>query len=593
MLRFLKKFIIGFFTLVGISVISLILIISLGLHRHINKKQPLSNDLLLQIDLSQPISELQPSINLDVLVNGSPRDFYALLLAIKQAQQDKRVKGIIIRGDELSLGLAQVYELRSLLKEFKSAGKLIWFHIDSFGDYQSKLKLYYLASIANTIMMQPVGSVTLSGISATIPYYTTNMKKLGIKAQIATREEYKNAFSSYTDEQMSPAAHESIKLVLDTCFNHLINAIIKDRELDADNLMSAMEHIYFINAQQALKLHLVDQLMYWDQALDMVKKSTKPKMSCIDIGDYYNDYLNDQVKAKSKKEIKNQDAVALIYAAGTIEKDGPGFNPMSSDEIKLTPDMMGDAVDEILDNAKIKAVVIRIDSPGGSAVVSDTIGGQLQRLKDKKIPIIISMGNYAASGGYWIACSGDKIIASPLTLTGSIGVITGKISIKDMLHKFDVPIGTVSSGPNSTMANATEDYDDKQWQLVQNSIDDVYMQFLKIVAKSRGLTTDQVREVAKGRVWMGLQAKELSLVDHLGGLMTAIETAKQIAGLPADCPVNNYPHQKTVMELIEKWFKGDMPASISIQDIFYIAIKKMMLNFKTQATLLYEPTRIN
>lgn len=474
-----------------------------------------------------------------------------LIQTIKIAAKDKRVTALSVKLDGMDLELSSVYELRQAIAQFKESGKKTYIYADSMGEDGPSLGHYYFASVFHEIYMQPTGFLSLTGIQADIPFAGKLLEELGIKPRIGAREEFKDAYAPFTEATMPTPMAESTKSLISHMYAELLSGISKDREIDKENLEHLMSTSPILSDQKALKEGLVDGLIYYDQYLKSHEKLGKE----IDVIEYA------QVSLKNLHENHEQDTIAVIYASGMLSQgQDDGF---LSDPFILGAEEMREAFEDVRKDPHVKAVVLRINSPGGSPSVSESVWREVVRTQEKKIPVIASIGSVGASGGYWIAAPCDKIAATPLTITGSIGVLMGKVVFKGLLEKLNVNVSSVDVGPNGGFWSPLQDYTDTQWQQIQRTLDDTYQQFIQKVVSGRDLPQEHVRQVAKGRAWTGVEAKEFGLVDALGGLEDAILIAKKEVKIPDTQKVNVivYPKEKPIFAKISAVFTGSKVAS--------------------------------
>lgn len=574
---FIKKWLTRF--LVTFALLSLIptFLFFYGLTQIKEKRVMVKDSVVLTMNLSTAIYEeaSKPGFN---FFKTPGLSLLEVMASLKKATTDKRVKGIILNGRSINLGLAQLQELRAMILEFQKEGKFAVFYTDTFGEMTSSVKNYYFATACKEIWMQPTGELNLTGIQLEIPFFAKILKEWGVNAQIGTREEYKNAMTFLTDESLSPANEESFKSLAKGIYGQMTAGITKDREIPLETLTQITQSNPMLSGADALKLDLVDKLVYQDDIEDLIKKRVKGDMDFVKLRHYAEllRHENSKLMDDFTKTDANKTRVALIYATGEIVRNSTSDNPLNpSQSNQLEPDEIRKAVDEILKDQTIKAVILRVDSPGGSAVASDSIWYSFKRLRDKKIPIIVTMGNAAASGGYWIAMAGDHIIADPLTITGSIGVIGGKVSFENLLQKLNVNMGVVSEGPNSEIWSMINGYTPAQWDIIQRTIDRVYQNFLKKVGEGRKkLTPEHIHEVAKGRAWLGFEAKEFGLIDELGGLTNAISAAKRLLNVPQDkaIPIDVFPRPKGLKEYLSMILDGDDEDKDSLFDDLLLTV---------------------
>lgn len=583
-MKLLKRWLTRIFVTIGIiSVIPPLVIYFFSAHVQENRLNG-KDSVVLTINLASPITEAPSQSNFS-LFNKRGISLLELISTLKLAKKDPRVKGIVINGKANNMGLAQMQEMRDAILNFQKSGKFAIFYTDSFGELTPGLKSYYFATACKEIWMQPSGELNLTGIQLEIPFLAKVLKEWGVLPQIGTREEYKNALTFLTDENFTPANEESFKSLAKGIYEQFVAGIQKDREIPKEALENIMQNTPLLGGTDAQKLDLVDQLVFEDELEERVKKQVNGPVKLLKIRHYEEAVQGEKSKLYDKLTTKNEDQqrIALVFGTGEIVRSSSDSAwDMGESPNQLTPLTIRRAVDGILKDPSIKAVIFRIDSPGGSPVASDSILHSIQRLKAKKIPLIISMGNAAASGGYWIAASADHILASPLTITGSIGVVGGKISFAGLAEKLKVNVGIVTEGSNSQMWSQVVPYTPAQWDALQKNLDRLYQNFLNIVVQGRKLTPEHVREVAKGRAWLGFEAREFGLVDEIGGLESAINKAKSILKIPTESLVSIeiYPRPKSLKEKLKSILEGEENDADSFFDdmLSLVHMVRMLLN---------------
>jgi protease-4 len=467
---------------------------------------------------------------------GSPTlTFRDLLLGIGRAKRDSRVEKLFLHVRGTSLGWAQAAELRSELVDFKAAGK----SLVAFIEYGSNLD-YYLASAANEIHIHPRTVLDIRGIRAEAFFLRGALGKLGVEAEFERVGKYKDAPDMFLRDDMSEDSREALTGLVSTVHEALVTALVEGRKIDRESAQSLLARGPF-TAVEAKDLGLVDGLGY----LDEVRKRMAPaeeELRSISVSDYR--------RATAQVPAFGADArIAVIYGVGTI------VGGTSGDDAVFGRVMGSDTVAEAFQSAReddsIRAVIFRIDSPGGSDVASDVIWRESMLTKEKK-PVIVSMGDLAASGGYWIATASNAIVAEPTTITGSIGIYAGKFNLAGLYQKIGVATDGIETTPNADFFSSSRSFTAFERERLHEIIDAGYRAFLDRVALSRGKTTAEVDEVAQGRVWSGARARELGLVDELGGLRRALEIAKERAGIAADATVELriYPVKRNFIEVL-------------------------------------------
>ncbi len=438
--------------------------------------------------------------------------------ALDRAAKDERVKGFVttVRGGALSL--THTDELRAAIARFRESGKFAYIYAEGY----EGLGQYYLASAFEEIWLQPMGLISIPGMQVEMPYVRPALDKIGVEPQFFARKEYKNLFESFTDSEMSPESREVMSAILVDIGAAVVQGVSADRKLDSGAFQKLVDKGLFTDAE-ALESGLVDRLDYGDEFSGMVKElvtgdaENKDKIF-VKLGRYAKEAPGGAAAGSPK--------VALIYAVGQIVQrdNSKGGNLAAADNLVET-------IRDAASDEDIGVIVLRVDSPGGSPTASETIRRAVIKAKEKGKKIVVSMGGAAASGGYWIAADADYIFASPMTFTGSIGVTGGKFSLQAMWEKVGIKWDGVSWGENSGLWSFNRPYSPSEAERMNAMMDNVYDSFVALVAGGRGMTPEQVDKVAGGRVWTGAQAKDVGLVDELGGLDMALDYTAGLVGV--------------------------------------------------------------
>jgi len=449
------------------------------------------------------------------------RTLFQVLNQIQKAREDKTISGLILRIDNLAIGWAKVQELRDALYDFKSSAKKIYVFMESGGN-----KEYYLATLADKIIMLPTGDLNFTGLAAEVTFYKKTLDKLGVVADLEHIGDYKNASDLLTRESMSDAHREVVNSVLDDIYSQILQDIAQARNLTVEEVKDKINQGPY-TALEAKKTGLVDELAFYDEVKEIAEEKENKNFLTLSENRY-----SKQTEWGYSWFIPPK--IALIYATGEIVsgRSGRDFlfgNTMGSETI-------ADAIKKAREDNKIKAVVLRVDSPGGSGIASDVIWRELVLTKRKK-PLIVSMSDVAASGGYFIACPGDYILAQPGTITGSIGVISGKVSLQGLYQKIGFSKEIVKRGAHADFYTTTRTFSDEEREIVRRQIKQFYSDFVDKVASGRKLPFAYVDGIAQGRVWTGNQALQNKLVDEFGGINLALALAKEKAGIPDESAV--------------------------------------------------------
>jgi len=474
---------------------------------------------------------------------------------IEKAKLDDNIKVIYINTSYVSAGISQIEEIRNKLLEFKQTGKPIIAYSEVYNQ-----AAYYLSSVANKVYLNPEGVVELKGLSAGFIFYKGLLEKLDIEVQIIRHGKFKSAVEPFMLDKMSDANREQMQLLLNSFADNLFDSIASQRGMTLSDIHNHANNLSLENAKSCLDLHYVDALLYQDQVDDsLLVISKSEKLNFISLNKYSN------VKVEKKEISRNK--IAIIYATGEI-------NSGEGDEKSIGSETTAKAIKTAREDKNVKAIVLRVNSPGGSALASDVIWRETVLAKEEK-PLIVSMGDYAASGGYYIACAADSIVANPTTLTGSIGVF-GMIPNLQKLYKnkLGISIDTVNTNKHADMGMnraLTKFEEDK----IQKNVVDIYTTFITHVGEGRNMSTTAVDEIGQGRVWTGYDAKDIGLIDTYGGLEKAIEIAVYLAEIE-DYRIISLPKKKDPFAELAQKFGGE--TSISDLVMLKLGLKTGLTN---------------
>lgn len=503
-----------------------------------------------------------------------------IVSAIKKAKDNDKVKGIYLKPEGLSCGIATVQEIREALVDFKKSGKFIVAYSDAYTQGE-----YYLSSVADKVMLNPLGSITWKGLSASPMFYKGTLDKIGVEMQIFKVGTYKSAVEPFIQTKMSDANREQVSVFLNSIWNEVTTAVSQSRNINVDSLNMLADNMVGMGlAQNSIDSRLADTLIYKSDVEDYLAEKVgvkKEDMRYLKVSDMR------KVKNKTVKD-KSGNIVAVYYAVGGITDSNSGM--MSGEEIvggKVVKDL-----NKLRDDKDIKAVVLRVNSPGGSAFASEQIWNAVRQLKEKK-PVIVSMGDYAASGGYYISCLADTIVAQPTTLTGSIGIFGMLPNFKGLTDKVGLTFDVVKTNEHADFAtNSSKPLTESEKKFIQERINEGYELFLKRCYEGRGMTKEELAKIAEGRVWTGQTAKELGLVDELGGIERAIEIASQKAGIES-YTVMSYPKQEDWFDSLFNKNIGSAKAKFlkaEMGDMYkhYEHIKELLDRVEIQARMPFE-----
>jgi protease-4 len=463
-----------------------------------------------------------------------PTTFFELLERIRMLEEDPHVDGITLVIKNPKLSYAHYQELRNALMDFKHADKKIVCYMETCGNMG-----YFLASIADKIAMNPSGDVGLVGLRGRAMFFKNTLDKLGIVAELYHIGDYKTASDMLTRESMSEAHREMFNWLLDELYQQYTETVAQARGWSVDKFRELIDNGPYTTAS-AYQAGLVDTLIYQDEIKDIIKEVGGDRVSTVSGKSYWSrqDY-------QTKWEYPAVPKIAIVYATGSIVSGKSGGDFMGK---TMGSETIADAIRKARKDPRVKAIIFRIDSGGGSALASEVILREVQRCTegDDAKPIIVSMAGVAGSGGYYIACLADTIIASPGTITGSIGVISGKFNFSGLYQKLGVNFETIKRGERSDMSSGDRSFTDDEWKVVKAQTHEIYDRFVGHVAEGRHMTIQEVDDIGRGRVYTGNQAQKLSLIDEIGGLRLAIEIARQRANIPESRDVEYaiYPEPK-------------------------------------------------
>jgi protease-4 len=511
----------------------------LGVAAFFIAKRSIPSKVILEVDLENRLVEYVPDDPVARIVSGRTPTILNLIEALQRAAADNRVVGLIAHVGEAGLPLADVQEIRDGVIAFRHAGKPAIAWAETFGEGGKANGSYYLATAFDKIYLQPSGELNLAGLMAETPFLRGTLDKLGLIPRMDHRSEYKNAMNELTEKKYTPAHKEATEKIVDSSFGQLAAGIAEARKMSTNDVRALINRGPFL-ADEALDAKLVDKLAYRDTAYDDLREKLGPHAKFL----YVSKYLD-----RAGSPYDEGDTVALIYGVGDILRGKSGYDPVFQ-SVSMGADSVAAAFRAAADDKSVKAILFRIDSPGGSYVASDTIWREVVRAKKAGKPIIVSMGAMAGSGGYFVALPADKIVAQPATLTASIGVFAGKMLSTNFWDKLGISWDEVHTSSNAMAYSGLHDFTPEQWARFESWLDRIYDDFTTKVAEGRKLPKEKVLQIAKGRVWTGEDAKALGLVDELGGFPVALRLVREAAKLPADAKIKLklFPRPKSTLE---------------------------------------------
>jgi protease-4 len=493
------------------------------------------NNSVLILSLKNGVKDYVPvSQNpIDALFPVQTLQLSKIINAIENAKYDDKIKGISISGELAGVGVSQVQSIRNKLKEFKESGKFITAYANIYTQ-----KGYYLSSIADVIYVTPTGIIEFRGLSSERLFFKDFQEKYGVKMEVIRHGKYKSAVEGYLDDKMSEANREQISSFLNSIWSEFLADISESRGLTVQELNNIADTLGTRSPELALKSNMIDGTIYRDQYEEVLEELIETDVNYVSISDYIS-------TGKGRIRSTATDEIAILYTQGTMLY-GEG------DESVIGQESVIDAIRKIKKDSKIKSVVLRVNSPGGAALTGDLIWRELELLKAEK-PFVVSMGDVAASGGYYIACGGDRIIAEPTTITGSIGVFGTIPNVSGLVDRIGINAERVSTNKQAQGYSLYEPITDEFYDEQSQGVEEVYATFLSRVAAGREMTYQEVDAVAQGRVWTGLEALENGLVDELGSLDDAVQRAAELAGL-VNYRTSDYPRFEKDFEDVFDFF---------------------------------------
>ncbi|MBC7555386.1 MAG: signal peptide peptidase SppA [Chryseobacterium sp.] len=506
-----------------------------------DKNVAVKNNSILTLDFKTKIidSPVEGKDNIFNFTNDSENvTLYDVVQSIKKAKNDSNIKGISIETDNMNAGITQLEDVRNALLDFKKSGKFVY----AYGNSVSQ-SAYYLGSVADKYYLNPAGGVELKGMAAEVVFYKNFLDKYGVNVEVIRHGKFKAAVEPFLKNEISPENKEQLSTLLNDIWSRTSSEISKSRNISPENFKTTVDSLYSLIPELSLKNKLVDQLLQESQYEDILKAKLNikkdEKLNKISFANYVE---------SNKGDNKNKDnQIAVLYASGEIY-NGKGYDGIYAENFKKQ-------IKKLTDDDDVKAVVLRINSPGGSANAADEILFELQQLKNKK-PLVVSFGDYAASGGYYIAMAANKIFSEPNTITGSIGVFGIIPYFKDIANKNGIRSDVVSTNANSLMISPINGLTPGTLSIMKRNIEGTYKRFVYFVTQNRKKSFEQIDAIGGGRVWSGTRAKQLGLVDDLGTLNDAILYAANLAKMKS-YNISSYPKKMSKFEQIFKSMDED------------------------------------
>lgn len=543
----------------------------------------ISKNTVLQVKFDKSIVDRAPKspFNFNFSGNDKLMGLNEILENLKKAKKDGNIEGILLNLEDVPAGISTVDEIREGLLDFKKSGKFIWAYGEAYGQAS-----YYLASTADKIFLQPNGALLFKGLSAQPIFLRGLLEKLDIRMQVIRHGKFKAATEPLFLDKMSKENREQMTAILNDLWERMLNGISESRKISKTELTNLADSLKVQTAEDALKYKLVDQLIYKDELLALLKKELgleeKKKISYVSLEDYFD-------VTESNKLAPSKDKIAVIYASGSI---GSG----NGDDQSIGSERISKAIRKAREDEKVKAIVFRINSGGGSALASDVIWREVELAKQVK-PVVASFGDVAASGGYYIACAATRIIADPTTITGSIGVFGVIPNMQGFFNKkLGITFDEVNTNKNSDYIPVMKPLSPYQTLLIQRDVDHIYDVFTGKVAEGRKISKTRVDSLGQGRVWSAKAAKANGLIDEYGGLTHAITIAAELAKLKHYSLVE-LPAQKEFIDLIMEEITGKDPSAkirafMGSDYKYYEMINEIRKMNGVQARLLNDPNII-
>jgi len=491
----------------------------------------------LAMPLSGFIQEYKPPDPVGEYLEGSSLDMKKISQSLKYAAVDDRITGIILEIENIQAGFAKLHELSQQIAAFRQSGKKVLALLNI-----ALPRDYYLATACDSIYMQPEGTILLTGFVAEVSFYKDLLGKLGIEADFEHVGRYKNAPDEYTRQNMTDEQKEVINTILDSRYYDLVSTLARNRNLTEPEIINFIDTITGFSADLALEHKLIDGIKYSDQLPDLLKADKPYKLSRMSALEYSN-------IDPGSVGFGTGPRLALIYCQGTMMNGDDGNDPVFG--TTMGADRVIRNLRQAADTKSIKAIIMRIDSPGGLATAADEIWHAVMEARKKK-PVIASISDVGASGGYYMAIAADTIVVQSPTLIGSIGVFIGKFSLEELYNKIGVKVTTLQRGKNAGLLNLNQKFTDSERKVVRRLIENSYHSFVSKVAESRKKTFKEVDQIAQGRVWTGEQGLDLNLADVKGGLDEAILIARKMAGVKPEDKIRLivYPKSRSVLSEI-------------------------------------------
>jgi protease-4 len=509
-------------------------------------------DSYLEIDLAGPVQDFfAPDILTELFIGRRVLSIHELRENIRKAKVDRRIRTLLLRIGYLECDWAKASEIRDCVLDFRKSGKPAYAYIEEAPEFD---KEYYLATACDRIILHPLGWLGVNGVGGWVPFIKEGLDKLGVEAEVEQVEEFKTAYNMFTEKKLTPAHRTMMDAIYDSVFSEYVRVVAEARKKTEADIKTIVDTGLY-QGQAALDAGLVDELLYEDELSSLLQIGGNQLRRAI---------LSEYSRiSPTSLGVETGRKVALIYAMGPIMSGEGGYQTIGGRTLSRW-------IRRAREDRSVAAIVLRVDSPGGSAVASDVIWREISLAKKEK-PVVVSMSDLAGSGGYWISMAAHKIVAHPQTLTGSIGVLAGKFNLVGLYEKLGITAEKITRGRRADMFSTFRPLTPEERRFLKEQIFWTYDRFLGKVAEGRNLTKEVVNEIGRGRVWTGKQAREIKLVDELGGLDRALEMAKTLAGIPAqeDVRLVVWPKRTSIFNLVfgRTEAKVRLPGSAGIDKI--------------------------
>jgi len=532
----MKRFLVRFLAAIGALAIVYVIVIAVLLA---GRKPHVPSKAILEVNLERPMVEYVPNAPFVQVMMKDRLVLRDVVDALDRAADDSRVAGLVARVGSEQMGMAEVQEIREAVLRFRAKKKFAVAFAETFGEVGPGNKSYYLATAFDQIYLQPSGDIGLTGLMLESPFISGTLQKLGLPFHGDHRYEYKSALNTFTEKKYTPAEREENAAILNSWFTQMQEGICSARGIPKDQWQSLVDHGPYLG-KEGLDAKLVDGLAYRDDVYDQAKNKAGEGAQFL--------YLTRYLEGAGRPHQSGR-TVALIYGVGSVLRGKSNFDALTGGG-SMGSDTVTAAFRAAIADKDVKAILFRVDSPGGSYVASDAIWREVAQARKAGKPVIVSMGDLAGSGGYFVAMDADKIVAQPGTITASIGVLGGKFLSSGFWKKIGLSWDQVHDGANATIWTSTMDYTPQEWARFEAWLDRVYADFTTKVADGRHLPKDKVLQIAKGRIWSGADAKNLGLVDELGGFEEAISLVKKSIGVAPtqDVKIVVFPRGKSLLQ---------------------------------------------